>query len=142
VEFGPAEVPTGGTTGALDAAGAFALLGLEGPGGYVGLVGEAGRLAGGLAELLPGVHLAAVNPPAGIEASPRVSVLRSPRLPLKARSLRGIVVGQPFADRMSWIEASGEAVLPGLRVVGQGEPPDLPGLELLAGAGGWWVGRA
>ena len=61
--------------------------------------------------------------------------------PIEARSLRGIVLGRPWADAEGWMAAGVGAVLPGLRAVGHGEPPALPGFELLGAAGGWWVGR-
>ncbi len=118
-----------------------AFLGLEGPGGFLGLVGEAAGAAAGLAGLLPGVHLVLVNPPGSATTTPAMSALRAPRLPLKARSLRGIVLGRPWAADPAWVAAAIGAVLPGLRAVGHGEPPALPGFELLGAAGGWWVGR-
>ena len=62
-------------------------------------------------------------------------------MPLKARSLRGVVVGLPFAERAAWSEAAIAAVLPGLRVTGAGRPPVTPGFELLGSTAGWWVGR-
>ncbi|HMV31834.1 MAG TPA: hypothetical protein PKA50_06895 [Gemmatimonadales bacterium] len=118
-----------------------AFLGIEGPGGFLGLVGEAAGAAPGLEGLLPGVHLVLVNPSVASAASPATSALRSPRLPLKARSLRGIILGRPWAADAAWVAAAIGAVLPGLRAVGHGEPPALPGFELLGAAGGWWVGR-
>lgn len=118
-----------------------AFLGIEGPGGYVALVGQAAEGAAALAPLLPGVHLVLVNPPDPPGTSPTASTLVAPRLPLKARSLRGIVLGEPWAGDPAWTAASIGAVLPGLRAVGHGEPPALPGFELLGAAGGWWVGR-
>ena len=118
----------------------LAFLGLEGPGGFVGLVGSAAARAADLAGLLPGVHCVAVNPPGSVRPSVSVSVVRSPRPPLKARSCRGLVLGAPEAGDPTWAEVVG-AVLPGLRVTGQGAPPARPGLDLLASADGWWVAR-
>jgi hypothetical protein len=40
-----------------------------------------------------------------------------------------------------WVQDAVRATLPGLRVVGEGGPPVLEGLEVLADAGGVWVGR-
>jgi uncharacterized protein YbaR (Trm112 family) len=120
----------------------LAFLALEGPGGYVGLVGEAARAVEGLAQLLPGVHFALVNPPPGVVPAAAGSVLRARRLPFKARSLRGIVLGQPESASTGWQADAVRAVLPGLRAVGEGDAPALEGFELLGAAGGWWVGRA
>lgn len=119
----------------------LAFLGIEGPGGYVALVGEAARVAPGLAALLPGVHLALVNPPGEVPAGEGWSALEAGRLPLKARSMRGVVLGAPAGDDPAWVAAGIGAVLPGLRAAGHGAPPAVEGFELLAAAGGWWVGR-
>ncbi len=118
----------------------LAFLGIEGPGGFVALVGSAAARAADLAALLPGVHAVAVNPPPGVTPSAAVSVIRSPRPPLKARSCRGLVLGAPEAGDPAWAEVLG-SVLPGLRVTGAGAPPARPGLEVLASAGDWWVAR-
>jgi uncharacterized protein YbaR (Trm112 family) len=127
--------------GPVDAAAIAAFLGVEGPGGYVGLVGDAAGFALGLADLLPGVHLVAVDPPAGVAPSARLSVLRSPALPLKARSLRGMVIGEPFGRDAAWRDGAVGSVLPGLRSAGRGPAPAREDFELLAEAEGWWVGR-
>jgi uncharacterized protein YbaR (Trm112 family) len=129
------------TRGPMDAAAIAAFLGLEGPGGYVGLIGDAAQYAEGLAGLWPGVHLVAVNPPAVTVPSERLSVLRSPALPLKARSLRGIVIGDPFGPLAAWRDGGVGAVLPGLRATGRGPVPSGEAFELLGQAEGWWVGR-
>ena len=142
VEFGVVAPPPAMPGPTLpEAAGLLAFLGLEGPGGYVALVGAAALEAVPLAALLPGVHLALVNPPAGTVPSPIASVLHAPRFPLKQRSLRGAVVSAPWALAPGWNDAVADAVLPGLRAAGEGEPPAVPGFELLGTAGGWWVGR-
>lgn len=125
----------------VDAAAILAFLGLEGPGGYLGLVGDASRLAPGLQTLLPGVHLVAVNPPAGTLPTSELSLIWAPRMPLKARTLRGVVVGRPFASDAGWGADAVRSVLPGLRAAGQGPVPDVVGFELLGSAEGWWVGR-
>jgi hypothetical protein len=130
--------PSDGSVG-TEAIAAF--LGLSGPGGYVALVGESARFAPGLAALMPGVHFVAVNPPQEVVESAAVSLLRSPSLPLKTGSMRGVVLGHDHADPR-WQADAARAVLPGLRVVGEGTPPGLSeGLDLLAAAGGWWVGK-
>ena len=121
--------------GSMTADGLVALLGLEGPGGFVALAGPAGRLAGELSRVLPGVHCVAINPGDAPELSAGVSVVRSARWPLKARSMRGVVIAGT-ADDAAWREAARQSVLPGLRVVGEGEPPAG---DLLASAAGWWV---
>ncbi len=135
---GPAPLPPSGT--ALDPAAMHVLLGLSGAGGYAALVGTAAESWRGLAEAQPGVALVAVNPPAGIsDAAPLLSVVRAPILPLKARSLRGVVLGGEVAGDTRWVREAARATLPGLRVVGQGTEPALPELELLASAEGHWV---
>ena len=142
VHFTPAVPPPPEVTGEVDAEAVAAFLGLEGPGGYVGLVGSAGSLAPGLRAHWPGIHLVAVNPPASVRSDDGVSVLLAPALPFKARSLRGIVVGAPEGSDEAWRDAAVGAVLPGLRAAGQGAAPAAPGFQLLGAASGWWVGRA
>ncbi len=117
-----------------------AFLGLEGPGGYVLLVGNAGAQAPALSKLIPGVHFAVLNGPLDLVDSISVSRLVAPSVPLKTRSMRGVVLGAD-APQLGWRSEAARVVLPGLRVVGQGTPPDLPELELLASAQGWWVAR-
>lgn len=140
VRFGEPPLSTGAS---LDPALAEALVtftGLEGPGGYLGVIGEAGGLAAALAELLPGVHVAAVNAPGGTPVSSSVSLIQSPRVPFKQRSLRSIILGEPFASDAAWQRDAIGAVLPGLRIVGAGAAPEAAGFEVLAEAAGWWVG--
>ncbi len=127
--------------GALTAEAAFALLGLHGPGGYVGLVGGVGRFAGELAGLLPNVHFALVNPPPGTRGDLAASILEAGRLPLKSSSMRGMVVGADVASDRGWVENAVRAVLPGLRVVVEGDPLEGLEVELLASAPGAWVGK-
>jgi len=134
-EFGGA-APAAPRT-ALDAEAAATFLGLGGPGGYLALVGGAGVLAPQLALLLPGVRLVAINPPARLPQAYPASVLRSSRLPLKPACMRGVLLGPGLSPE--WVADSARAVLPGLRVVGEGEPPSLPELEPLARAEDVWV---
>ena len=134
-------VPATGETG-LTPEGAQALLGISGPGGYLALAGAATSLVPGLAGLLPGVHLVALNPVPGSPADSPASVLRGARMSLKTSSMRGVILGADLTSARDWVEDAARAVLPGLRVVGEGgDAADLPALELLAAAGGCWVGR-
>src|SRR5262245_28773269 len=75
--LGPVPSRGPGSAGTLSAEAAFALLGLSGPGGFVGLLGEVGRFGSELAHLLPHVHFALINPPAGTEVGPTTSLLEA-----------------------------------------------------------------
>lgn len=132
------ESPTGESR--LDAEGLRALAGLHGPGGYFALVGPLGSLAQEMLEVNPGVSLVAVNPPAAVLDAPGVSVIRSTRIPLKTRSMRGVALGRPFADDPRWLGEAARVVLPGLRIVGEGADPPGDLIELMASAEGVWVG--
>ena len=124
----------------LEPAAMHVLLGLTGPGGYAALVGSPAVAWRGLAEHNPGVALVAVNPPPTVhDAAPTLSVLRAPLIPLKARSVRGVVLGPEFAADPAWVRDAARVTLPGLRVVGYGPVPELEDLDLLATAEGWWV---
>ena len=123
----------------VDAPAIAAFLGMAGPGGYVGVVGSLPGLDGGLVSALPGVHVAAVNPPAETRELPMMSVLRAPAIPIKSRSLRGVVLGGQLGTEPYWIAEAVRVLLPGLRVVGQGAPPAREDVSVLASAGGWWV---
>ncbi|MFN2315999.1 MAG: hypothetical protein ABR551_10590, partial [Gemmatimonadales bacterium] len=136
-DFGGAP-PAPAATG-LTPEAAHALLGLHGPGGYVALVGGAGALATGLAALLPGVRFVLVNPPAGAAPSDSASVLRAGRLPIKAAAMRGAIITADHASDPAWLEAALGCVLPGLRVLVEGEGADRAEVSVLAEAGGWWV---
>lgn len=137
--FGEAGQPINQPGGSVHAAALSAFLGLEGPGGYVGLIGEAAAFGAELTGVLPGIHVVAVNPPPAVAPGLSLSVILSPRMPFKKQSLRGIVLGQPFED---WGELAIGAVLPGLRAVGHGRLPQSSGFALLAEAEGWWVGKS
>lgn len=137
----------GGPSTPLSAEAALALLGIEGPGGYLLLVDRAAMLATDLETLLPGVGLVLLNPPVSLlpggshPGSTVVSLIRSPRMPIKASSMRGAVIGGEAARDPVWITDAGQAVLPGLRVVVTGPvPPEMP-FEILAQTPGCWVGR-
>jgi hypothetical protein len=132
--------PPGAADTALSADAIAALAGLGGPGGYLVLVGPAAADWRGVAELVAGVSLVAVNPPEDVVDAPGVSVVRSGRVPLKSRSMRGVVLGRPFGGDAHWIREGARVVLPGLRVVGEGPAPSSDLIELMASAGGAWVG--
>lgn len=125
---------------ALDADALTTLVGLHGPGGYLALVGPVAALSNDVAQLVPGVALVAVNPPPAVRDSPGLSILRGGRLPIKSHSMRGVVLGRPFAGEPHWVAEAARVVLPGLRVVGEGEDPGSDLIELLASADGVWVG--
>lgn len=129
---------SGNSLPSADAMHAF--LGLTGPGGYVVLVAAAAASWRELAALNPGIAFVALNPPDVVRDEPPVlSVIRAGRIPLKTRSMRGVVLGDPAGGDAGWAREAARVVLPGLRVTGSGTPPDLPELELLGSAGGWWV---
>jgi uncharacterized protein YbaR (Trm112 family) len=117
-----------------------ALVGLSGPGGYLVLVGSPAAEWREVAERNRGVGLVAVNPPTDVVDEPGISVLRGAALPLKSRSMRGVVLGNPFGGDPGWVREAARVVLPGLRVAGEGPVPDGSTLELMASAGGAWVG--
>jgi uncharacterized protein YbaR (Trm112 family) len=129
-----------GPASSLDPAALHVLLGLSGPGGYAVLVGSAAAGWERLARDNPGVSLVAVNPPDTVaDAGQALSVLRAPLIPLKARSVRGVVLGPEFAADPKWVREAARVTLPGLRVLGQGRVPELDSLELLATAEDCWV---
>jgi hypothetical protein len=135
---GPRQQPPEGTL--LTPEALSALVGLSGPGGYLVLVG---RPASGWREVgkrNPGVGLIAVNPGPDVVDEPGISVLRSDVLPLRSRSMRGAVLGSPFGEDPRWVAEAARVVLPGLRVAGEGPIPDPAQLDLMAAAGGAWVG--
>ena len=119
-----------------------ALLDLSGPGGYVVLVGAAARHAVGLAGLMGGIHFIGINPPPDVEELPVLSLLVSPgMIPLRQTVARGVVVG---SDRLGsdWLAEARRVVLPGRRVVIEGEDVPVPvGLTRLAVGEGLFVGE-
>ena len=137
----PADPSVSGGSGQVDAAALVSFLGLEGPGGYLGLFGAAGRFAATLPSVLPGVHLVALNPRDGLSGSDTLSVLRGPSAPLKTGSLRGVVLGAGMGADPDWQKEAARVTLPGLRMVGEGPPPAVTGIEVLGNADGWWVAR-
>ena len=119
-----------------------ALLDLSGPGGYIVLVGAAARHAVGLAGLMGGIHFIGINAPADVEELPILSLLVCPAMiPLRQMIARGAVVG---SDRLGseWLAEARRVVLPGRRVVIEGENVPVPvGLTRLAAGEGLFVGE-
>jgi uncharacterized protein YbaR (Trm112 family) len=142
LDTGDAPDPLASSPGELNADALSTLVGLSGPGGYLALVGPVAEGWKDVAALNPGVALVAVNPGPALMDQPGVSVIRSGRLPLKSRSMRGAVLGRPYADDPHWIREGARVVLPGLRVVGEGAAPPADLIELMASAGGVWVGTS
>jgi len=124
----------------LSAENVSVLIGLSGPGGYLALVGPVASLWEDVARLNPGVTLVAINPPEEVKDSAGISVVRGGMIPLKSRSVRGVVLGKPYADDPAWIRDAARLVLPGLRVLGEGDQPPEDLIEVMASAGGVWVG--
>ena len=124
----------------LSAENVSVLIGLSGPGGYLALVGPVASLWEQVAALNPGVALVAINPPKDVKDSDGISVVRGGMIPLKSRSLRGVVLGKPYADDPAWVRDAGRLVLPGLRVVGEGDQPPEDLIDVMASADGVWVG--
>lgn len=139
VDFGGG-VPAVGTT-AFTAEAIQAFLGLGGPGGYVALAGNATEVAGSLAEALKGIHLVLVNPRTNLAPGIHASSVRSSLIPLQTGSMRGVALGADVAGMDAWVREALRVTLPGLRVIGEGKPPEVSGLELLATGGNAWVGR-
>jgi uncharacterized protein YbaR (Trm112 family) len=138
-DWGDAAASVAGTGLTAEAVAAF--LGLSGPGGFALLVGGVTTLTPALVRLIPGVRLVLVNPPAGTPDSEAASVLRAARVPVKSGSMRGAVLGAdvtPFPERVA---ESVAAVLPGLRIVGEGGEPPTAGVEVLGESEGCWVLR-
>jgi uncharacterized protein YbaR (Trm112 family) len=119
-----------------------ALLDLSGPGGYVVLLGSAARHAVGLAGLMGGIHFIGINAPGDVEELPVLSLLECPgMIPLRQTIARGVVVG---SDRLGseWLAEARRVVLPGRRVVIEGEDVPVPvGLTRLAAGVGLFVGE-
>ncbi len=139
LDLGDAPPAPASDTG-LDADAATTLLGLGGPGGYLVLAGAPAAAWRDIAALTAGVALVAVNPPAAVTDDGVVSVVRGGRIPLKTRSMRGVLLGKPFGGEEWWVREAARVVLPGLRVVGEGATPPAGLIDLMADAAGVWVG--
>ncbi len=123
-----------------DAQTVHALLGVATPGGYIVLIGSAGRLAVDLVERIGGVHFIAFNPPDDVEPSSSVSVVRGPvPLPLRTSMARGVVVGREYAVE-PWLTEASRILLKGLRMVVLRDDVTVPGVQRLALSEGVWVG--
>jgi uncharacterized protein YbaR (Trm112 family) len=142
LDTGDGQGPSPASASSLDADGLTALAGLSGPGGYLTLVGPVASLWKEVAALNPGVALVAVNPGPEVTDAPTLSVLRSGSIPLKSRSMRGVVLGRPYADAPHWVKEGARVVLPGLRIVGEGADPPTDVIDLMASTGGVWVGTS
>jgi hypothetical protein len=139
LDFG-GDPPSPGET-RLTADGVAALLGLQGPGGYLAILGGAGATVEAFAAALPGIRLVLVNPPGTVMDSDLGSVVRSARTPLKTSSMRGVVVSADHAGLRHWVDAAVDAVLPGNPVIVEGAPIERPDLAIVAQSPGLWVGR-
>jgi hypothetical protein len=132
-----AEAPASSLT--VEAIQAF--IDLRGPGGYVLLVGSAGRFGPELADALERVHVVGVNPPADAAPTAGFSILRSAEgLPIKRRSMRAVVIGHDAA-KGAWLDAALDTVLPGLRAVIEDEGAGPAGFAELARGAGVVVGE-
>jgi uncharacterized protein YbaR (Trm112 family) len=136
------EAPPSPLASALDPDAITTLVGVNGPGGYLVLVGSPADWWSEIADLNRGVGLVAVNPSSRVEDQGLLSVIRGGMLPLKSRTVRGVVLGKPFGGDAHWVGEAARVVLPGLRVVGEGPDPSSGVLELMASADGVWVGMA
>ncbi len=140
MDFGGPPPPPPGPTN-LSAEAIVTLLGLEGPGGFIALLGAAAGMVDQLAARLPGARFVLINPPPGVVGSEAGSVVRAGRLPVKAASMRGVVVSADHGADPAWVAAAVQAVLPGNRVIVEG--PLAPGdqLDVLARTTDLWVAR-
>jgi len=121
-----------------DAAATF--LDLQGTGGYVLLVGDAGRLANALADQLR-TAIVCVNPPSRSASGAPVTVLHSPSaLPIRRHSVRAAILGADAAAD-PWLAAAAAALLPGLRMIVEDEAAQPPGIVDLARGAGVVVGE-
>ena len=66
--------------------------------------------------------------------------VRAGRLPIKTGRDAWSRAGTGFADDSHWVGEAARVVLPGLRVVGEGGDPPAEMIDLMASAGGVWVG--
>ncbi len=118
-----------------------ALLSVSGPGGYVALLGSAGRLGHDLARRIPDVHFVTVNPPPEVGRSTVVSPLHATEIiPLRPSTMRGIVVGSEYACE-HWLVEGARLLLRGSRIVSVGERVSISGVTELAVGEGLWVGE-
>jgi hypothetical protein len=129
------------TASVLDATAIVTLAGMHGPGGYFVLVGAPAGEWREVVALNPGIGIVAVNPGPGVADEPGISVLRAGMIPLKANSMRGVVLGPRYGADTHWVREAARVTLPGLRIVGEGsDEPPAEVIDLMASAGGAWVG--
>lgn len=133
--------PPGPAPTSLTADAIVTLLGLEGPGGFIAIIGAAGGVADEVAARMPGARFVLVNPPAGVTGSETSSVVRAGRLPVKGSSMRGVVVSADHGADPAWVAAAIGATLPGNRVVVESAVGPDEGLELLGRTDQLWVAR-
>lgn len=135
VRFGTAGSPRP-PHGGSDVAVLHSLLGLEGPGGYVVLLGSAAERARDLATLLEGVHFVGVNAPEHVRESARLSLLESDgSIPLRTGVARGVVVGPDYAED-PWLAEASRVTLRGRHIVVEREGVEVPDARLLASGSG------
>jgi len=140
VRFGNAPSPRAAHR-VTDAETLHALLGIEGPGGYVVLIGGAARRADELAQRLEGVHFVAINAPDDVTERPHLSLLVADgNVPLRTGMARGAVVSGDSAYD-PWPSEAARVTLRGRRLVVEGETLEVPGMEPLASGSGLWVGQ-
>jgi hypothetical protein len=89
-----------------------------------------------------GIHFVGVNPPAGVEELPILSLLRAPaNIPLRPSIARAVVVGGDVASA-PWLTEAATVLLRGRRYVVEGETFEAPaGINQLASGQGLWVGE-
>jgi len=141
VQFGT-PVPVRGPAPRLpDAGDVHALLGLDSPGGYAVLVGNATTLAPRLLDAMSGVGLIGVNAPGGLQPGEQLSLVETgSAIPLRTSMARGVVLGSDYVAN-SWVDECRRVLLPGLRLVVVGDPVENPEMEPMAAGRGMWVGR-
>lgn len=126
---------------AADPDAIHALLGIEGNGGYVVLIGTAVRLATDLGIRLPGVHFIGINAPADQSESPAMSLMAADgSIPLRTQMARGTVVGADFAHA-PWLDEAARVTLRGRRLVVLREGVTVADTASLASERGMWVGE-
>ena len=129
-------------TDSIPADAIVAFLGLEGPGGYLGLFGGASGLAASLETALPGVHLVALNPPDGVD---RVPAIREPspwtdgtdQVPVAAWGGAGRDIG----SNPEWQKEAAGASCPDSESSARELRRDCRNWSRWAKQDGWWVSR-
>ncbi|MFQ5702607.1 MAG: hypothetical protein ACE5HT_01140 [Gemmatimonadales bacterium] len=125
----------------LDSAVVHPLLAIGDSGGYVVLLGSAGRVVQDLAAQLPEVQLVAVNPPPDVHPFSSLSVLRATAtVPLKSAMARGVVVGVEYS-RDDWLAEAVRVLISDSHLVVGGRKVSVPGVAELAVGEGLWVGQ-